>query len=295
VTQWHYPKGSTAAEGWDTVIGRSTPGWAHTGLRIGTLTPEGRLTLPAADVERIVLPLAGHAAVTLADGTEFTLAGRPDVFAGPTDMAYLGPLTPATLTGAGRVAVAEAHATAPRPARRLPAGAVPVELRGSGNCSREVRNFAVPVPGALEAESIIACEVLTPGGNWSSYPPHKHDAELAGVETELEEIYYFELRAEPGPVVPERCQPLGYQRVSASDARDIDVLAEVRDGDAVLVPFGWHGPSMAAPGYDMYYLNVMAGPGRERAWRITDHPDQAWIRATWAGAATDPRLPFAAR
>jgi 5-deoxy-glucuronate isomerase len=85
---------------------------------------------------------------------------------------------------------------------------------------------------------------------------------------------------------------VGYQRVSASPGRHIDVLAEVADGDVVLVPFGWHGPSMAAPGYDMYYLNVMAGPGRERAWRISDHPDHAWIRQTWQDQETDPRLPF---
>jgi 5-deoxy-glucuronate isomerase len=171
--------------------------------------------------------------------------------------------------------------------------ATPIEFRGSGNMSREVRNFGTP--GVAEAESIIACEVLTPGGNWSSYPPHKHDRELEGVETELEEIYYFQLRTAPdGGPAPERCAPLGYQRVSASDDRSIDVLAEVHDGDVVLVPFGWHGPSMAAPGYDMYYLNVMAGPGRERAWRITDHPDQTWLRTMWPHHQVDPRLPFGA-
>jgi 5-deoxy-glucuronate isomerase len=66
----------------------------------------------------------------------------------------------------------------------------------------------------------------------------------------------------------------------------------VRSGDVVLVPYGWHGPSMAAPGYDMYYLNVMAGPGEERAWRFCDDPAHAWVRATWTDQAVDPRLPM---
>ena len=100
--------------------------------------------------------------------------------------------------------------------------------------------------------------MLTPGGNWSSYPPHKHDEHRPGEESELEEIYYFEIAARRHGADP----GLGYQRVSPSGpGSGTDVLAEVRDGDAVLIPDGWHGPSMAAPGHDMYYLNVMAGPG----------------------------------
>ncbi len=111
-----------------------------------------------------------------------------------------------------------------------------------------MHNFGVP--DVLDADRIIACEVLTPGGNWSSYPPHKHDEDRDG-ESVLEEIYYFEV-ANGGP---------GYQRVYGTPERPIDVTTEVRTGEIVLVPHGWHGPSMAAPGYDLYYLNVMAGPG----------------------------------
>ena len=127
--------------------------------------------------------------------------------------------------------------------------------------------------------------MLTPGGNWSSYPPHKHDEDRPGVETMLEEIYYYEV-ARDG---------FGYQRVySSGPGREIDITAEVRTGDAIVMPHGYHGPSMAAPGYDLYYLNVMAGPG-ERAWRFTDDPAHAWIRATWAEQELDPRLPFSPR
>jgi 5-deoxy-glucuronate isomerase len=160
---------------------------------------------------------------------------------------------------------------------------VPVELRGAGQASRQVNNFCTPE--SFDADSLIACEVLTPGGNWSSYPPHKHDRSSA-TESELEEIYYFEV--EDGPGGP----GLGYQRVYASPGHDIDVLTEVRTGDVVLIPHGWHGPTMAAPGYAVYFLNVMAGPGEERAWRICDDPAHAWVRDTWAAQEIDPRLPF---
>ncbi len=132
---------------------------------------------------------------------------------------------------------------------------------------------------SVECDKLIAVEVLTPGGNWSSYPPHKHDETRDG-EAELEEIYYFETRG------------LAYQRVYGTPGRPLDVLAEVGAGDVVLVPHGWHGPSMAAPGYDLYYLNVMAGPAAERAWRFCDDPAHAWVRGTWASQAMDPRLPM---
>jgi 5-deoxy-glucuronate isomerase len=123
---------------------------------------------------------------------------------------------------------------------------------------------------------LIAVEVLTPGGNWSSYPPHTHDEDIE-TESALEEIYYFEV-AGAGPA---------YQRVYGS----AEVCAEVRTGDVVLIPSGWHGPSMAAPGYDLYYLNVMAGPGQRR-WLFSDDPEHAWIRDTWQSQAVDPRLPM---
>jgi 5-deoxy-glucuronate isomerase len=129
--------------------------------------------------------------------------------------------------------------------------------------------------------------VLTPAGNWSSYPPHKHDEHRPGEEAELEDIYYFEVADSPHGT-----PGVGYQRVYGTADRPLDVLEEVRSGDVVLIPHGWHGPSMAAPGYDLYYLNVMAGPGDERAWLICDDPAHAWVRATWTDQPVDPRLPL---
>ncbi|MFF3151515.1 5-deoxy-glucuronate isomerase, partial [Streptomyces sp. NPDC057927] len=185
----------------------------------------------------------------------------------------------------GRFAHTGARCSRRLPARYGPAAEVPEELRGTGSCSRQVNNFGAA--GVFECDKLIAVEVITPGGNWSSFPPHKHDEHRPGEESELEEIYYFEFAPHEGT------PGLGYQRVSPSgNGAHTDVLAEVRDGDVVLIPDGWHGPSMAVPGHDMYYLNVMAGPGTDRAWLICDHPDHAWIRDTWPERPVDPRLPL---
>ena len=166
--------------------------------------------------------------------------------------------------------------------RYVAAEQVPVELRGAGQSSRQVRNFGTPGHPAGAAK-IIACEVITPAGNWSSYPAHKHD-EATETESELEEIYYFEIAAGPDG------QPgFGFMRTSSSPGHEIDLLEEVHDRDLVLVPYGWHGPCVAAPGFDMYYLNVMAGPGAERAWKISDHPDHAWVRGTWEPGPKSPQ------
>jgi 5-deoxy-glucuronate isomerase len=223
--------------------------------------------------------------VTVAlDEAHCELDGRTSVFDGPTDVVYVGSGNAVNLrsAGGGRFALCGARTESALPLRYLAASQVPVELRGAGQSSRQVRNFGTP--GSLDAATIIACEVITPAGNWSSYPAHKHD-ETSDTESELEEIYYFEITAGPGG------QPgFGFMRTSSSPGREIEVLEEVHDRDTVLVPYGWHGPCVAAPGFDMYYLNVMAGPGAERAWKITDHPEQAWVRATWESQDVDPRL-----
>jgi 5-deoxy-glucuronate isomerase len=256
-------------------------GWTYCGLRVIDLAPGASFDLSTGEHETLVLPLSGGCAVSC-DGLEFALHGRPNVFAGPTDFAYLPTASTARITSAhgGRFALPSARARRRLAARYGPASGVPVELRGAGRASRQVNNFCTP--STFDADKLIAVEVLTPGGNWSSYPPHKHD-EHTDVERPLEEIYYFEIDR----------NGMGYQRVYSS-GRDVDVLREVRSGDVVLIPHGYHGPSMAAPGYHMYYLNVMAGPDPERAWLFTDDPAHAWIRDTWADEPVDPRLPFPA-
>ncbi len=293
---WYRRARSTAVEGWDTVVRPGEDGWSHTGLLVAELGAGESRRVETGECEYIVLPLSGGGVDVVVEGTGeaepqgISLEGRDSVWAGPTDLAYVPRGSAFTLTSrsGGRVALPHATARTERPVRRVAAADVPVELRGAGSCSRQVQNFGTP--GTLDADSIIACEVYTPAGNWSSYPPHKHDQDRPGVESELEEIYFFEVRAEPGG--PGGADPVAYQRVYGTDDRPIDVLEEVRTGDVVLIPHGWHGPAMAPPGYDLYYLNVMAGPGEERAWLICDDPAHGWVRGTWEDQPVDPRLPL---
>ena len=261
-------------------------GWTESSLQVVELKSMQELALETGDTEVMILPLAGGGTVDCGN-EEFELSPRASVFDGPADMVYLGTGQSYTLCGEGRFAICGARAERQLPNRRVAAADVSVELRGTGNCSRQVHNFGTA--GVFEADSLIACEVITPGGNWSSYPAHKHDEETP-VESALEEIYYFEIAAGP-----DDSRGFGYHRVYGTPSRPIEVLEEVRTGDVVLVPHGYHGPSVAAPGYHMYYLNVMAGPGKERAWRIVDDPEHAWLRGTWAEQAVDPRLPLHSR
>jgi 5-deoxy-glucuronate isomerase len=278
----HLPHGSTPEGAFSLHVTPEQAGWAFSGLRVLELAPGASHTLHSGTDELLVLPLSGGCVVEC-ESRRFELAGRDDVFAGVSDFAYVPTDAEVRVTsgGGGRFALPSARA-----GRRLDpaygaAEEVAVELRGAGHASRQVNN--VCTPATFPADRLIAVEVLTPGGNWSSYPPHKHDERREG-EVVLEEIYYFEVTGQDG---------VGYQRVySSGPDRQIDVCAEVRSGDVVLVPYGYHGPSMAAPGYDLYYLNVMAGPGEERVWRFCDDPAHAWVRGTWAGQPVDPRLPM---
>jgi 5-deoxy-glucuronate isomerase len=272
----HRAAGSTAEGPFSLVITPESAGWGYSGLRV--LELDGTRTITTGDAETLVLPLSGNCTVRV-DGETFDLTGRTGVFDSVTDFAYLPRDAEVTITGTGRFALPSAKTRKRLPARYGPAKDVPVELRGAGNCSRQVNNYCLP--HTFDADQLLVCEVLTPGGNWSSYPPHKHDEAREG-ESVLEEIYYFEVSRDG----------MGYQRVYGTDQRPVDVLAEVRSGDVVLIPHGWHGPSMAAPGYDLYYLNVMAGPGPERAWLICDDPAHGWVRQTWESQDVDPRLPF---
>jgi 5-deoxy-glucuronate isomerase len=135
------------------------------------------------------------------------------------------------------------------------------ETRGQQANTRYVRNI---LPQTEPADSLLVVEVLTPGGHWSSYPPHKHDKAVEGQETALEETYYHRLRPSQG---------FAFQRVYTDD-RDLDETFCVQDGDVVLVPRGYH-PVGAPHGYDLYYLNVMAGP--ERKWIFRNDPAHEWM------------------
>lgn len=280
----YLPAGSAAGGPFSLAVTPRRAGWSYSGLRVLDLAPGQARTWATGDEEMLVLPLAGSAVVTCQEPASraavFELEGRRDVFSRVSDFCYVPRDTAVTVAspGGGTFALPSARCANRLPPRYGPAGGVPVELRGAGQASRQVNNFCAP--GAFDCDKLIAVEVLTPGGNWSSYPPHKHDEDRPGAEAELEEIYYFITR---GPA---------YQRVYGTAGRPLSVLAEVGTGDVVLIPHGWHGPSMAPPGYDLYYLNVMAGPAAGRAWLARDDPAHAWVRGTWPGQAVDPRLPL---
>ena len=138
------------------------------------------------------------------------------------------------------------------------------EVRGEGTNRRLVRNI---LPETEAAESLLVVEVITPGGHWSSYPPHKHDTADGEAETALEETYYHRLNPPQG---------FAFQRVYTLDG-SLDETMTVGDGDVVLVPRGYH-PVGAPYGYDLYYLNVMAGPPK-RQWIFHNDPAHEWIVA----------------
>jgi 5-deoxy-glucuronate isomerase len=291
--RWFHRRGALARDGWESVVDATLPGWAHTGIRVAELADGAELALSARDVERIVVPLSGSFTVTHHDhpgAGETLLRGRASVFDGPTDVLYLPTGATAEVRGTGRFAVAEAPTDERREWRYLPAAEIPVELRGAGASSRQVHNFGTPQ--TLDAAKLIVCEVITPADNWSSFPPHKHDESVPGHESRLEEIYYFETAPVRGGAGSADAA-FGLFSTYSSPAGEIAIDATVRAGDIALIPYGYHGPAVAAPGYDMYYLNVMAGPDPERVWLISDDPAHAWVRDTWDAQDVDPRLPYA--
>jgi 5-deoxy-glucuronate isomerase len=279
VTDLHVPAG-TSVEGTDPLaITPDDAGWGFCGLRVLSLEPGDRRSLTLDGYEAAVLPLTGSCRVEVG-AHSFDLEGRPDVFSRVADFVYLpvGSEAVVTSVGGGEFAVPQARAERRLEPAYVPARAVSVEVRGGGAATRQINNFMSAE--AFDADRLIAVEVLTPDGNWSSYPPHKHD-ELSSTEVPLEEIYYFRIAGEGG---------FGLHRTYTADG-SIDATVTVRDGDVFLIPRGYHGPCVAAPGHTMYYLNVMAGPA-ERAWRISMDPTHGWLTGFLEELGPDPRCPL---
>lgn len=281
-------RAGTAARGDDAVrVEPELAGWAYTGLRVTRVEPGMAEELVTDGFELAILPLSGSVTVEC-EGRRLELAGRESVFAGLADWAYVPVARELRLSSARGVelALCSARATRSHDLHHGRAGDAAPEIRGAGQASRQLNNFMAPdvFPGA---ERLMCVEVYTPDGNCSSYPPHKHDGSPE-CAVNLEEIYYFRV-GEAGSV-GYSARGFGIHR-TYSDDRSIDATVEVRDGDVFLVPRGYHGPCLACPGYPMYYLNVLAGPG-ERSLAFVDDPPHAWIRPSWAGQEPDPRLPM---
>lgn len=293
---WFRPAGSLTRDGWNVVVDSELEDWTYTGLRVSDCVAGKPKALHAGKVERIVVPLWGAFSLTVRDKSDtqtVALSGRVSPFHGPTDVAYIPVDFEVIIEGTGRIAIAEGPASTSKPFRYISAGEVPVEIRGAGQATRQVHNFGTP--GFLDADRLIVCEVITPSSNWSSYPSHKHDEFVPGVQSNLEEIYYFEAAVARGFDQPDESDPVGIFRNYGTDDRPIDTLEEVRSGDVALVPHGWHGPATAVPGYDLYYLNVMAGPDPDRSWNIVFDSHHAWLNDTFPNTSQDPRLPYLAQ
>lgn len=259
-------------------------GWTYTGLRVFDFPAGEARPFRLEGMEGALIPLTGSFAVEGA-GYRFDLRHRESVFESMPDACYL-PMSDDVVVSSdigGRIALATSVATERRPARFFAAETATVEIRGAGQATRQINPIlAASVDGP---QRLIVVEVLAPGGNWSSYPPHKHD-EWSDAEVPVEEIYYFEIRDGSGSDTG-----FGLHRTYTTDG-EIDETVTVRNGDVFLVPRGYHGPCVAAPGYDMYYLNVMAGPDVERRWMISTDPAYAWLWEEWKTVAPDPRVPL---
>jgi len=250
-----------AGDGTILTITPESAGWSHVGFEVLVLR-DGRVARrDCGERELCVVVVAGTVDIVSAYGDWRRVGGRPDPWSGPPEAAYLPPGASVELSGDGEVALCWAPAPAGgAPARRLPAEEIAVEVRGYGSQERTIHPILM---ADREAAGLLVCEVLTPGGQWSSYPPHKHDRDDPPRETLLEETYYHRIAPEQG---------FGLQRVYSED-RSLDETLSFADSDCVLVPRGYHTVS-APPGYDLYYLNVMAGPTRQ--WAVANDPDHEW-------------------
>jgi 5-deoxy-glucuronate isomerase len=234
-------------------------GWSYVGFEVCVLRRGEVAERQMEGRELCAVMLSGVADI----GDWRDVGSRSSVFEGLPDAVYLPPGHRAVITGKSdrcEVALCWAPATSGAEPALVRATDVKPFQRGSGRTTRTIRNILME---DRPAESLLVTEVLTPAGNWSSYPPHKHDTDDLPREAYLEETYYHRMARPDGFAV----------QLVYTDDRTLDEAIQVRDGDVVLVPRGYH-PVAAGPGYDLYYLNVMAGP--KRRWLVTTDPDHRW-------------------
>jgi 5-deoxy-glucuronate isomerase len=268
----------SAASGEVLSVTQERAGWQTISLRLVRLAKGRTHVVSQPDEELALVMLGGQAAVRTGTQSWKSLGGRAGVFVGMPQTLYLPVGIPRVEIEAQsdscEVGVCGARASRQFPAAVIDPSAVEVEIRGGGNATRQINHIIKP---DFQADRLLVVEVYTPSGNWSSYPPHKHDVHSPPGEVDLDEIYFYKIS-----------QPEGFaiQRVYTKDGRRNETLT-VRDNEVVLIPEGYH-PVVAAHGYDCYYLNVLAGSARSMA--ASDDPDYAWVRGTWT--AKDPRLPL---
>jgi 5-deoxy-glucuronate isomerase len=254
---------------------REQAGWEWMSFSVRRLLPNESYTTTTANDEAAFVILGGKCRADWGSG-ELEIGERTDVFSGFPYTVYLPSQNRIAFTATTVCEIAECRvpSTAKLEPRLIRPDNVATSLRGGGNVSRQIVDI---MPPSFPADRLMVVEVYTPGGNWSSYPPHKHDVHNPPHEVDLDEIYYYRIR-----------EPHGFalQRLYSETDR-VGVTVQARDGDTVLVRSGFH-PVVAGPGYDVYYLNFLAGSSR--ALSVTEDSQHVWIRSTWN--QTDPRLPL---
>ena len=254
---------------------RQKANWEWMSFFVRRLQPGGVFNTRTGDEEVAFVILGGTCLADWGQGPQ-KLGKRKNVFDGLPYSLYIPAQSGVSFTAETTCEIAECRV--PSKARLEPKLITPNDvassLRGGGNVSRQIVDVISP---AFPADKLVVIEVYTPGGNWSSYPPHKHDTHNPPAEVDLDEIYYYRI-PQPGG--------FAFQHLYAGKHAGERTL-KARDGDVVLVHSGYHAV-VAGPGYDVYYLNFLAGSSRALA--VTEDPQHAWIRSTWDVA--DPRLPF---
>jgi 5-deoxy-glucuronate isomerase len=258
-----------------------TAAWESLSFAARRMAPGDEWEADTGTAEYGLVLLGGRCAVRSTRGEWLSVGRRPDVFSGLGYALYLPPHTPFSVSALSEVDLAYGWTAATD--EHLPHLVTPeqvsIEIRGGGNATRQINSL---FPPGFNCQRLIAVEVYTPSGNWSSYPPHKHDVHREDeqgniVEADLEEIYFYKM---------EQADGYAYQRVYTGDGR-LDELLMARHNDLVLVPEGYH-PVVSAHGYTTYYLNFLAGSAQSLA--NTDDPAYTWVKETWQ--EKDPRLPL---
>jgi 5-deoxy-glucuronate isomerase len=252
--------------------------WKFVRFAVHQLAPGSRWR-SATRNEEVCLVLLQGACDVECEGRRYALGPRTDVFSGYPHAIYLPRDAAFTVVAGPMTHIAECAAPAKKrfPIRVIRPQDCGFEIRGGGNATRQIVDI---LPPAFPADRLMICEVYTPAGNWSSYPPHKHDRDAPPVEADLDETYYYRFREKDA---------FGVQRLYGPKDRP-DVTLTVRDGELVLVRDGYH-PFVAAHGFDAYYLNVLAGSRRSMA--ASDDPRYGAFRAAWP--PPDPRVPLLVR
>lgn len=270
------PIPSVAESGETMLVTPESTGFEFLTMSIRKLSRGEKFSSETAACELGLVILGGRCSVQSTAGSWSDLGVRAHVFDGLPTALYLPIKSEFTVVAETdcEVAMCFARAEEDFPARLVTPEQVEVEIRGGANATRQINHILKP---EFPAQRLLLVEVYTPSGNWSSYPPHKHDVHNPPAEVDLEELYYYKVD-----------RPEGYaiQRVYTADG-SIDQTLTVRDGELVLIPEGYH-PVVAAHGYNVYYLNALAGSARSMA--ASDDPDYAWVRQSWT--EQDPRLPL---